>query len=105
MVELVGQGFVERQVGRGVDLVLHPAHGGRRASSDLLRAGPDGGVELDASEEATIELNTAPTDPPVAATVQVPLFTENLVGLKATRFVSWQRARTTSAAYVSGVTF
>lgn len=65
----------------------------------------DGLVELQQSKEAVLQMDSAPTYPVVAATVLVSLWQENLVGVKAIRFVSWHRARTTSAAYVSGVTF
>jgi HK97 family phage major capsid protein len=65
----------------------------------------DGLVDLAQSKDAALQMDSAPTSPPVAATVLISLWQENLVGVKATRYVSWHRARTSSAAYISGVTF
>ena len=65
----------------------------------------DGLVELDVSTQATLAMNTTPDDPTTSSTLLRSLYQENLVAVvKALRYVTWQRARTTSAAYVSGVT-
>lgn len=61
----------------------------------------DGGVEIDVSEEAAVEMNTAPTSPVAAATVLVSLWQHNLVGLRADRFINWKRARLASVRYTN----
>ena len=61
----------------------------------------DGGVNIDVSQEASLEMNTAPTSPVAAATVLVSLWQQNLIGLRAERFINWKRARTTAVVYTT----
>lgn len=65
----------------------------------------DGGIELDVSREATIQMNTAPDNPPTASTVQTSLWQENLVGLRSEHRVGWLRRRDAGVAYLSGVSY
>lgn len=62
----------------------------------------DGGVQIDVSREATVQMDTSPTDPTVAATVLVDLWARNLAGFRGTRWINWKRAATSSVKYVSG---
>jgi len=59
----------------------------------------DGGVTIDVSREASVQMDSAPDNPPVATSVLVSLWQENLIGLRAERFVNWKRARTGSVQY------
>lgn len=61
----------------------------------------DGGVSIDVSREASVQMDSAPDDPPTASTVFVSAFQQNLVLLRAERFVTWKRARTASVKYVA----
>lgn len=61
----------------------------------------DGGVNVDVSQEASVEMNTAPTSPVAAGTVLVSLWQQNLIGLRAERFIGWKRARTTAVVYTT----
>jgi HK97 family phage major capsid protein len=67
----------------------------------------EGGVEVDVSEQASVQMDSAPDDPTVNTTVLVSLWQNNLVGLRAERFINWGKARTgavdriTSVAYVA----
>jgi HK97 family phage major capsid protein/HK97 family phage prohead protease len=61
----------------------------------------DGGVNIDVSREASLQMDSAPTDPVDATTVLVSMFQQNLVALRAERFVTWKRARTASVKYVA----
>lgn len=65
----------------------------------------DGPVTIDASGEATIQMDTAPTDPTVAATVLISLWQRNLLGLRAERFVNWQKRRSAAVQYISGAAY
>lgn len=65
----------------------------------------DGGVEIDVSREATIQMDSAPTNPPDATVVQTSLWQNNLVGLRAERFVNWKRVVLSGVKYVSGATY
>jgi hypothetical protein len=60
----------------------------------------EGGLTIDVSREASVQMDSAPTDPPVAATVVVSLWQLNLIGIKAERFINWKRARLASVKYV-----
>jgi len=61
----------------------------------------DNGIELSMSKNATIEMVDAATNPPVAATVVTSLWQQNLVGLRAERFITWARGRNTAVSLIS----
>lgn len=61
----------------------------------------DGGVEIDVSREASVEMDTAPTSPTAAASVLVSLWQLNLIGLKAERWINWKRARLAAVRYTT----
>lgn len=61
-----------------------------------------GQFDLDVSKQAMVQLDTAPTDPPVAATVYQSLYQANLVGVKALRWLAWLNPTpTTSASFMT----
>jgi HK97 family phage major capsid protein/HK97 family phage prohead protease len=74
-------------------------------TSEILFA--DDGVMLDISREASLQMNDAPDNPATATTVLVSLWQNNLVGIRAERFVTWLNRRTgvvqwiENAAYVA----
>jgi HK97 family phage major capsid protein/HK97 family phage prohead protease len=68
--------------------------------SEILLA-DEGGVEIDVSEQASVEMNTAPTSPVAAATVLISLWQHNLVGLRADRWINWKRARLQAVRYTN----
>jgi HK97 family phage major capsid protein/HK97 family phage prohead protease len=59
----------------------------------------DGGVTIDASMEASIQMDGAPMNPPDATVVLTSLWQNNLVGLRAERYINWKRARTGGVQY------
>jgi len=61
----------------------------------------EGGVRIDVSREASVQMDTAPTDTVDATTVYLSLWQRNLVGLKAERFITWIRARTAAVTYIT----
>lgn len=71
-------------------------------ASDILLA-DDGQVTIDTSREASLQMDTTPTNPPVAATVFISLWQMNLLGIRAERYVDWTKARAASVQYLSGV--
>lgn len=65
----------------------------------------DGGVQISVSDQATVEMSTTPevgeSSPVVtASTVMRSFWQSNLVGLRAERFITWSRARTSSVEYI-----
>ena len=67
-------------------------------ASEIMVA--DDGLELDASDQGTVQLNDAPDAPATASTVQVSLWQENLVSLRAVRFIRWQRRRNEAVVWM-----
>ena len=73
-------------------------------ASQILIA-DEGDVEVAASNSALVQLDSAPTDPTVSATVLIRLFPKNLVGLKVIRMINLVRAATTAVHYISGAAY
>jgi HK97 family phage major capsid protein len=53
----------------------------------------DGGITIDVSREASVQMDSAPDNPAVATTVLTSFWQNNLVGLRAERFINWKKAR------------
>ena len=70
-------------------------------SEDILLA-DDGGVALDVSREASVQMNSAPV---AGATALLSLWQNNLIGLRAERYINWLRRRPASVAYISGANY
>jgi HK97 family phage major capsid protein len=65
----------------------------------------DGGVEIDASEQASVQMDDAPDNPSDATTVMVSLWQRNLLGLRAERFINWAVARAGAVNRITGVAY
>lgn len=65
----------------------------------------EGGVSIDVSREASIQMDSAPSNPSDATTVLVSLWQRNLVGLRAERMITWIRARTAAVTYISAAAY
>lgn len=65
----------------------------------------EGGVEVDVSTEASIEMSTTPTDPVTASTVLVSLWQQNLVGIRAERMVNWVKRRSAAVQYIKAAKY
>lgn len=65
----------------------------------------DGGVSIDVSREASVQMDSAPDAPATATTVMVSLWQNNLIGLRAERFINWKRGRDEAVKFVSGATY
>jgi HK97 family phage major capsid protein/HK97 family phage prohead protease len=59
----------------------------------------DGGVSIDVSREASLQMDSALDNPPVATTLLTSLWQMNLVGLRAERFINWKKARAGCVQY------
>ena len=91
----------------GIPVVVSGSVGNRLIALDAGRIliGDDGGLDVDMSNNALVQVDSSPADPTVAGTVLVSLFQMNLVGLRITRFINWKRAQTTAVRYISGATY
>ncbi len=55
----------------------------------------DGGIEIDLSKHATIQMVDVADNPVVAGTIETSLWAANLVCVRAERTVNWKKARAT----------
>jgi hypothetical protein len=55
-------------------------------------------VTLDVSREASVQMDSAPATPP---TPLVSFWQQNLVGLRAERFINWKRAANDAVQFTS----
>lgn len=75
------------------------------ASKYVLLA-DDGGVSIDVSREASLQMNDAPVNPAdPATTAWASLWQDNLVGLRAERFINWKKANPQAVFYYTGATY
>lgn len=65
----------------------------------------DGGVSIDMSREASLQMDTAPDSPVTASTVTVNLWQHNMVAIKAERFINWKARRSTAAGLIAGAKY
>jgi HK97 family phage major capsid protein/HK97 family phage prohead protease len=75
------------------------------AQPNLILYADDGGVAIDVSREASLQMDTVPMNPPDATVVMTSLWQENLVGLRAERFINWLRPILTSVAFVQSAVY
>jgi HK97 family phage major capsid protein len=67
----------------------------------LVLYADDGGVTIDASEQASLQMDSAPMSPADATTVLVSLWQNNCVGLRAERFINWAKANPNAVKYLT----
>lgn len=73
-------------------------------ASEIMLA-DDGQVMLDASNQASLQMDSAPTNPPTATTVMVSLWQMNMVGIRAERFINWTKRRAGAVQYITGAAY
>ncbi len=71
------------------------------AANSILMA-DDGGVEVNVSTEASIQTDDAPDSPQTASTSFVSMFQTNQVAILCERFITWTKARSGAAVYITG---
>jgi HK97 family phage prohead protease len=90
-----------------------PATGGSPADgyplifvvADEILLADDGQVTIDASREASLQMDSAPDSPPTASTNMLSLWQLNQIGLKAERFITWARRRSTAVAWIQNAKY
>lgn len=70
-------------------------------AADILMA-DDGGITLDISTEASLQMDSAPSD---SAQSQISLWQNNLVGLRAERYINYLRRRDAAVAVIEDVSY
>jgi HK97 family phage major capsid protein/HK97 family phage prohead protease len=89
-----------------------PAEGGSPAGNRIVLIKPseilladEGGIMIDVSREASVQMNTTPDDPASASTVLTNFWQNNLVGIRAERFINWLKRRTEAAVIIEGAIY
>lgn len=68
---------------------------------DEILLADDGQVLLDASREASVQMDSAPDSPPTATTVLMSLWQNNMVGLRAERWINWEPRRPNAVQWIN----
>jgi HK97 family phage major capsid protein len=91
----------------GVPVVASQAVGNQIviAHTPSILIADENGLEIDISREASVYLDSAPTDPPDATAVLTSLWQANLVGLRVERYITWGKARSTAVDRITGVAY
>jgi HK97 family phage major capsid protein len=72
--------------------------------SEIMLA-DDGQTVIDASNQASIQMDTAPDSPPTASTTLVSLWQMNMTGLRAERWINWAKRRASAVAYIQNAKY
>jgi HK97 family phage major capsid protein/HK97 family phage prohead protease len=92
---------------RGLTFITSQAAGGNviALQPSLILYADDGGVTIDASREASLQMDSAPMSPADATTVYISLWQNNLVGLRAERFINWAKANANAVKYLTAAAY
>jgi HK97 family phage major capsid protein/HK97 family phage prohead protease len=90
-----------------------PSTGGSPTDGDLIIAvsapdillADDGVVTIDASREASLQMDSSPDSPATASTVMVSMFQQNQVAIRAERYINWVKRRSTAVSYISNAKY
>jgi HK97 family phage major capsid protein/HK97 family phage prohead protease len=90
-----------------------PAAGGSPADGymiifviqDEILLADDGQTTIDASDQASLQMDTAPDSPPTASSAYVSLWQLNWIALRVERFITWQKRRSQAAQYIQGARY
>lgn len=90
-----------------------PAAGGSPADGymiifivqDEVLVADDGVTIIDASDQASIQMDTAPDSPPSASSAYVSLWQMNWVGLRVERWITWLKRRSQAVQYMQGAKY
>lgn len=73
-------------------------------ASEVMLA-DDGQTVIDASNQASVQMDTAPDSPPVGTTTLVSLWQMNMTGIRAERWINWKKRRSTAAQYIQNALY
>jgi HK97 family phage major capsid protein/HK97 family phage prohead protease len=65
----------------------------------------DGGVSIDVSREAALQMETTPDSPATASTTLVSLWQHDMTAIKAERFCNWKKIRDASVQYIQNAKY
>ena len=65
----------------------------------------DGQVIIDASNQASVNMDSAPDSPPSGTTALVSLWQMNLTGIRAERWINWKKRRSTAVGFIQSAKY
>jgi DMSO reductase anchor subunit len=68
----------------------------------LIFMAQDAGITVDVSTEASIQGDTAPATPPTGV---LSLWQQNMVGIRAERYITWQRSIDAGVYYITSAIY
>ncbi len=74
-------------------------------NADDIFFSDDGPVTIDASREASLQMNTTPDNPATASTVMVSLWQNNMIALRAERYMNWKKRRSVAAGFIESANY
>jgi HK97 family phage major capsid protein/HK97 family phage prohead protease len=91
----------------GMPVVVSQAVGNQIivAHTPSILIADEGGIEIDISREASLQLDSAPTDPADATTVLVNMWQTNQVALRVERYITWGKARSTAVDRITAAAY
>ncbi len=75
------------------------------AKADEILLADDGQVTIDASREASLQMDTTPDSPATGTTTLVSLWQHNMMAIKAERYINWVKRRSTAVQYIAGAVY
>jgi HK97 family phage major capsid protein/HK97 family phage prohead protease len=75
------------------------------AKANEILLADDGQVLLDASREASVQMDSAPDSPPTATTVTMSFWQNNMVGLRAERWINWEKRRAGAVQWINDAAY
>jgi HK97 family phage major capsid protein/HK97 family phage prohead protease len=73
-------------------------------AGDILLA-DDGQVTIDASREASLQMDSTPDSPETASTVMVSMWQHNMMAVKAERYINWTKRRSTAVGFIQNAKY
>lgn len=73
-------------------------------AGDILLA-DEGDVRIDASSEASLQMDSVPDSPPTASTPILSMFQSGMIALRADHDVNWLKRRSTCVQYISNANY
>jgi HK97 family phage major capsid protein/HK97 family phage prohead protease len=121
MLNALGQPFYSGMTGEGGVLAGYPyiasenipATGGSPtdgyplifAKASEIMLADDGQTVIDASNQASVQMDTAPDSPPTSSTTLVSLWQMNMTGLRAERWINWKKRRSTAVGFIQNAKY
>jgi hypothetical protein len=90
-----------------VNVVTSGAVGGHIVLFDpgAILLADENGLEIDTRQDATVQMGSAPMNPPDATVVMTSFWQSGLVGLRAVRFINWERSRANAVVYLANAAY